>query len=257
MVKDILYRLKREIEYLSMKDWSFQDVAKFWDSIFDYEDINKETYSYFRRFTDSYRLCYPIPQNSYLIDICCRTGNGTLFFWQKGKIKKAICADVSSFMLNICEKKLSSKNAIFETQIFDSYSLPFSDEEFDVVLSLETVEHVSKAAIFIKELGRITKGGGQMILSTPNTLWEPIHSLAAVFNIHHSEGPHRFIKRDNLYRYICDAGFDIVTEETTVLIPGGPKFLVRFGEWLEQKIRKRLRSVLGLRRIFICRKKKR
>ena len=254
MFKGFMYRLKKEIEYLKMNDWSLQDVAVFWDGVFEYEDINKETYSYFRRFTDGYHLS-SIPDNSYVLDICCRTGNGVLFFWQKGKVKKAVCADVSASMLNVCKERLIKENAVFETKVFSDYYLPFDDREFDAILCFETVEHVSKPDIFIKELGRIIKKNGEMILTTPNILWEPMHWFAAIFNLHHSEGPHKFIKKSRLNEYLKAAGFNIVKEDTTVLVPGGPKGLVKVGEFMEKKLKNNLMPLLGLRRIFICKKK--
>jgi len=46
--------------------------------------------------------------------------------------------------------------------------LPFSDGEFDTVLCLEGLEHVLDPQQLIRELCRITKKGGRVILSTPN-----------------------------------------------------------------------------------------
>jgi SAM-dependent methyltransferase len=47
--------------------------------------------------------------------------------------------------------------------------LPFADGEFDVSVSLEGVEHLLYPTAFLRELVRITKPGGTIILSTPNT----------------------------------------------------------------------------------------
>ena len=79
--------------HISNRTWTLKEVGEFWDGVADYDDINEQTYSYFRRFTDGYKLCN-IKNDSYILDICARTGNGTKFFHKKGKVKKAICADV-------------------------------------------------------------------------------------------------------------------------------------------------------------------
>ena len=50
------------------------------------------------------------------------------------------------------------------------------------------------------------------------------------------------------------AGFDIEQAETTVLIPGGPDWLVRLGEWIEARTKTTLMPWLGLRRVLVCRK---
>ena len=82
-------------------------------------------------------------------------------------------------------------------------------------------------------------------------LWEPIHALAAIFNLHHSEGPHRFIPLKKLIRMVENAGFIIEKTETTVLIPAGPGWLTRLGERIEIHTRNSLMPLLGLRRVII------
>ena len=37
-------RLKSEINYYRMKNWSFKDVGDFWDTIEEYDDINSGIY---------------------------------------------------------------------------------------------------------------------------------------------------------------------------------------------------------------------
>ena len=46
--------------------------------------------------------------------------------------------------------------------------LPFPDASFDLVTSLEGIEHVENHFQMLRELARVTKPGGRLILSTPN-----------------------------------------------------------------------------------------
>ena len=46
--------------------------------------------------------------------------------------------------------------------------LPFPDEQFDVVTSMEGIEHIINYESFISELSRITRREGMVILTTPN-----------------------------------------------------------------------------------------
>ncbi len=246
-------RIKKEVHYLSNSDWSLKEVGEHWDQTIDYDEINEKTYSYFRRFTDGLRLC-SFPDQSYILDICSRTGNGTLYFWQNNKARKAVCADLTLKMQEICKKQLSEAGIDFRTQFFDNLPLPLPDNEFEAVLCFETVEHFPRPGVLIKEMARVTKPKGEVVITTPNILWEPIHSLAAIFNIHHSEGPHRFLRRRSMHKFIKEAGMNIEKEEATVFIPAGPKFLIKFGEWVERNFKNTLMPLLGLRRIFICRK---
>lgn len=234
------------------RNWALEDVGDHWDRTEDYDDINKKTYSYFRRFTDGDRLS-DIKSGSYILDICCRTGNGAIYFAKQRNVY-GICMDVSDKMLKIAGDALKQENINFTTRKFMDYNLPAKDNEFDAVLCFETIEHIPDVWAFTKELNRVIKPGGEAIITMPNFLWEPIHWFAAVIGIHHSEGPHRFLQRKKAIKIIKDAGFSIKKEETTVLIPYGPKFLTDFGEKMENIFKNSLMPLLGLRRIFICEK---
>jgi SAM-dependent methyltransferase len=50
--------------------------------------------------------------------------------------------------------------------------LPFNEEEFDVVIATEVMEHLPNHSFFLAEAARIIKPQGHLILTTPN-----IHSL--------------------------------------------------------------------------------
>lgn len=49
-------------------------------------------------------------------------------------------------------------------------TLPFEDHTFDATVSIEVIEHVEDQFRFVRELARITKPGGMVIVTTPNTL---------------------------------------------------------------------------------------
>ncbi|MBZ0304059.1 MAG: Coenzyme F420 hydrogenase/dehydrogenase, beta subunit C-terminal domain, partial [Anaerolineae bacterium] len=250
----LVTRIAAEIRHWLRPHWSLEAVGVHWGRTEDYDDINAETYSYFRRFVDGLNMS-DWPAGAHVLDICARTGNGTLYFYQQGRVGSAMCADVSENMGEICRQRLRAGGfENFEWVKFDTYRLPFEDHTFDAVLCFETVEHLSLPELLVHELARVTKPGGTLILTTPNVLWEPVHALAAITGAHHSEGPHRFIRYGRLQRMVREAGYRIDKQATTVLIPGGPKSLVRLGEWIEARTPHTLMPLLGLRRILICRK---
>jgi SAM-dependent methyltransferase len=47
--------------------------------------------------------------------------------------------------------------------------LPFPDGHFDTVFSIEGIEHFDSPWTFVKELCRVLKPGGRLLVSTPNT----------------------------------------------------------------------------------------
>jgi SAM-dependent methyltransferase len=53
-------------------------------------------------------------------------------------------------------------------QLYDGKTLPFPDNFFTSVGSLNVLEHVENPELFIQELVRVTKSGGHILLSSPN-----------------------------------------------------------------------------------------
>ncbi|MFC1756654.1 methyltransferase domain-containing protein [Patescibacteria group bacterium] len=253
MQYNFFQRLSNELKYIFSPSWTFKDVGEHWDNTTDYDDINEKTYTYFRRFIDAYEL-FDLPENKYTLDICSRTGNGSLYFWKNEKISKVVCADVTKKMQEICASNLKKHPLEFTTKQFVEYPLPFGDNQFETILSFESIEHLPNPKKFVKELHRILQPNGHLVLTMPNILWEPIHWIAAIFNIHHSEGPHRFIRHRKVKKWLKENNFKILKQKTFILIPCGPKFLIKFGEWLEKVLPNFIVTLLGLRRIYICKK---
>ena len=49
-------------------------------------------------------------------------------------------------------------------------ALPYSDATFDVVISLEVIEHLENPRHFMREIGRILKVNGRCLITTPNQI---------------------------------------------------------------------------------------
>src|SRR3989344_5125973 len=62
----------------------------------------------------------------------------------------------------------ANKKGIKALAINAETGLPFEDNEFDLVVATEVIEHIYDTDFLIKEMNRVVKRGGHLVISTPN-----------------------------------------------------------------------------------------
>jgi 2-polyprenyl-3-methyl-5-hydroxy-6-metoxy-1,4-benzoquinol methylase len=233
-----------------VRRWTFADVAAHWDSV-AYDESNARIDSHLRRFTDSAPM-FSIPSGARVLDIDCRTANGTIFF--SGRVPSATfhCVAMAETFRRAALAKLESRSITARVDLLEDLPLSLETASFDVVLSYETVEHVPQPSAFLREIARLLRPGGTLVLTTPNRLWEPVHFLSALLHLDHGEGPHRMLPRHELLEQLRRSGFILTTERTFVLVPAGPSWLLATGRWFEQRLSETIMRRIALRRTLIC-----
>jgi SAM-dependent methyltransferase len=58
-----------------------------------------------------------------------------------------------------------------EVRRYDGHRLPFADGAFDVIESMDVIEHTPDDDAYLGELARVLAPGGLILLVTPNRLW--------------------------------------------------------------------------------------
>ena len=249
-------RLKAEYKYFTQRPWSLTDVGKFWDTVEDYDVVNSEIYPYYRRFTNSQILAkkYLNQSNYQTLDIQARSGKGTEFWSDKINIEKAVCVDFSDYLISLAGKRLEKLSVPYDLIKIENLPIALGDNSFNLILCYETVEHIYDFDYFIQELSRLLSPDGIIILTCPAVSWEWVHWLSAIININHSEGPHRFLRRNQLLESFKNSKLEILEENSTILLPFNNKISIFFDKLLEKFLPKFLKSLLMLRRSFILKK---
>lgn len=107
-----------------------------------------------------------------LLDVGC--GDGGFISRVKDKFDKVYGLDISPVSVELCRKM-----GVEATQInLNQQAIPYPDDFFDTVASLEVIEHVFDPLFFLKEIYRVLKPGGVLIISTPN-----IRKIQRIFSI--------------------------------------------------------------------------
>lgn len=111
-----------------------------------------------------------------VLDMACGAGYGLQVLGQEAGARP-VGADISPDAL--CTARIFGPVASA-----DAARLPFRDEAFDAVVSMETLEHLILRDEFVQELRRVLQPGGLLVLSTPNAVYtRPIEGRPT--NPHH------------------------------------------------------------------------
>jgi len=232
-------------------NFTIEEVRQFWNKIAHiYESVNQKFEdTHLQRFREAIKHL-ELKSNQKILNIWSRTGLAIPYLRQKSSNLDISNLEVSPKFIEIARKKFPQENF----QETDLNKLPFQNNSFDSILSLETLEHAPNPLNLIKELYRVIKPNGLLVMSLPPATAELPLRMYELFFDNHGEGPHKFLSSKKVKELLKEAGFKIKLHKGTLLIPVGPKWLKRFGERIINKLQNTPISELGIRQFYICQK---
>lgn len=134
---------------------------------------------WFAEHRSRYRFAAERLEGRRVLDIACGSGLGADLLTQPGRtvIGVDVAADAA---------KVAAGRGLpgYHVCLADGVRLPFRTGAMDAVTSFETLEHVDADSAFLRELHRVLRPGGILILSTPNALvTQPVDGVPR--NPHH------------------------------------------------------------------------
>jgi 2-polyprenyl-3-methyl-5-hydroxy-6-metoxy-1,4-benzoquinol methylase len=119
---------------------------------------------YIKAHMDVYKKFFPYAKAGRILDAACGCGYGTA---ELAKLAGTVVGvDISQEAVDYAQSYYPLPNLTFlRTSVVD---LPFQNNSFNVVTSVETFEHVEPISAFINEVKRVLVPGGHWLFSTPN-----------------------------------------------------------------------------------------
>lgn len=102
--------------------------------------------------------------------------------------KKIIGVDLNEKYLARA-REITKDNTCVTVQKASLLALPFRNNFFDLIVCSEVLEHITEDALALKELHRVLKPGGTLVVTVPNKnfpfFWDPLNwILMRAFNTH-------------------------------------------------------------------------
>lgn len=230
--------------------WTDKDVEAHWDRVAHIyvEENDRVKATHDQRFRESIRHLELSPE-SRVLNITSRDGEAEKYLREQSPDAHILHAEISAGLMNVA----SRMNPGLNQMKIDNYSrLPYSDGEFDRILSLETLEHVAEPLSFLSELHRVSRKGSVMVLSCPPGTSEIPYRVYSYLFGGHGEGPHIFPPSRRVKKWLAETGWNLKIHKGTILIPVGPVSLQKFGEKIIDRFQKTFISELGIRQFYIC-----
>lgn len=231
--------------------FTIDEVSYFWDGvaeIYDKANLNFKD-AHCQRFSEAIKHL-DINPGGNILNVWSRTGNAIPFLREKFPNIEIANMEVSGKFIEIARHKFPQENFL-KTNL---EKLPFQNDFFDAVLSLETLEHTPKPIVLLKEFYRVLKPKGALVMSLPPKTAEPAQKFSALFLGNHGEGPHQFLPSKAVKKMLKESGFELIVHKGTLLIPFGPKWLRNFGEKIIGKTKSDFVRELGIRQFYVARK---
>jgi GT2 family glycosyltransferase/SAM-dependent methyltransferase len=182
-----------------------------------------------------YYSVLPLIKNKVVLDIACGEGYGAALMAKTAN--HVVGVDISQECISFATDKYLSHHSNIRCQKGSVESIPASDDTFDVIVSFETIEHVSEEVQkqFLSEVKRTLKKNGVFIVSTPDKEnYSDRYQHANPFHVHELKRT-EFLDLIAAYfsnSLLLEQGFDIVSSIT----PADPSALenLKVIKWREK-----------------------
>jgi len=178
-----------------------------WDDVANVYETSRRTELVFGRLLEGVKL-----EGAQFLDAGSGGGHFSALAARRGA--HVVSMDMGLNLLAGVARRCQSQRAVGST-----LELPFKDGAFDIVLSTEVLEHTPEPIVGLRELTRVVKPGGRLILTTPGRLWQPVVRAASALHLRPYQGRENFLWPEHARAEVERQGLTIETFEGFNVLP--------------------------------------
>jgi 2-polyprenyl-3-methyl-5-hydroxy-6-metoxy-1,4-benzoquinol methylase len=187
--------------------WTYDLIANEFDSIMNRYDVERRLDVVFENL-----LAHLDLKQALLLDAGCGTGAFSVEAARRGAT--VVSLDCGKNLLRETRRK-----GITSVVAADAACMPLRDGGFDVVVSSECVEHTPSPLATVRELVRVLRPGGWLVVTCPNAAWRWTCTLATALRLRPYHGLENWPSWQELSRWADDAGLTVHRQVGLHLFP--------------------------------------
>ncbi|KAF0202119.1 MAG: hypothetical protein FD170_2090 [Bacteroidetes bacterium] len=232
--------------------WSDKEVEAHWDRVAHIyvQENNKVKETHDQRFRETIQHLQ-LPDNARVLNITSRDAEADDYVKLANPKAVVVNAEISAGLMQVAS---TLRPQIQQVKLASYSVLPFYDCEFNRIICLETLEHVSEPIQFLRELHRVSTPEARMVLSCPPATSELAYQIYTAIFGGHGEGPHRFLHSREVKAMFEYTGWKLLLHKGTVLLPVGPRGLKLAAERFIENMQNTFIAELGIRQFYVCEK---
>jgi SAM-dependent methyltransferase len=133
--------------------------------------IPDETYWY-ERHVVAYELAAELVREQgapVVLDAGCGEGYGLQVLAEAGAAR-VVGVDLEAPVVTHIEATYAAADPRIEAHVAELLAIPLADDEVDLTVSFQVIEHLHDIPGYLRSLRRVTRSGGSVVIATPNRL---------------------------------------------------------------------------------------
>ena len=161
-------------------------------------------------------------------DLWDEAKNTRILRWAAAAGSRTFGVDISPGIVRGARRNFEERSLTLHGVRSDVRTLPFQSGSFDAVYSMGTVEHFADTDGAVREIFRVVRPGGRVVIGVPNR-WDPFLRPLLVVLLYrlglYGYGYEKSYSRRTFRRMLTRAGFEVTAETGILFMPGWLRML--------------------------------